>query len=165
VIAAFANWLHATSLGWAAGGGLPWVEPACKTVHFLGLSLLIGCAGLYDLRLLGMAKGLALGPLQRLMPFAALGFLINLATGVVMFAGSPFQYLENVTFWLKMLFIALAGVNVLAFYLTGLARQVAALGPGQDVPVAAKLIAAVSLCLWIGVVYWGRMLPFIGNAF
>jgi hypothetical protein len=117
------------------------------------------------LRLLGMAKGLALGPLQRLMPFAALGFLINLTTGVVMFAGSPFQYLENVTFWLKMLFIALAGVNVLAFYLTGLARQVAALGPGQDVPVAAKLIAAVSLCLWVGVVYWGRMLPFIGNAF
>ena len=75
MIAAFANWLHATSLGWAAGGGLPWVEPACKTVHFLGLSLLIGCAGLYDLRLLGMAKGLALGPLQRLMlPFIGNAF-------------------------------------------------------------------------------------------
>ena len=30
---------------------------------------------------------------------------------------------------------------------------------------SAKLVAATSLLLWIGVMYWGRMLPFLGDAF
>lgn len=165
MIRAFANWLHATSLGWAVSGGVPWLEPTCKTLHFVGLVLLVGCAGIIDLRLLGVARELPLGPLQRLMRFAAVGFLINLATGIAFFAGSPFQYLDNVAFWLKMLFVAGAGVNVLVFYASGLGRSVSQLGAGESAPLAAKLAAAASLFLWIGVMYWGRMLAFIGNAF
>src|SRR5438270_12768434 len=116
-------------------------------------------------RSLGMAKGLPLGPLQRLMPWAILGFVINLTTGFMFFAGDPFQYIHNVAFGMKLLFIGLAGVNVIVFYVSGLYRHVDNVGAGQDVPVAAKLIAAASLFLWVGVMYWGRMLPFIGNAF
>jgi hypothetical protein len=64
-----------------------------------------------------------------------------------------------------MLFIALAGTNVLAFYFTGIFRTVEKLGPGEEAPGSAKVIAAVSLFLWIGVMYLGRMLPFLGDAF
>ena len=39
------------------------------------------------------------------------------------------------------------------------------LGAGENAPLTAKVIAGVSLFLWFGVLYWGRMLPFIGNAF
>jgi hypothetical protein len=56
-------------------------------------------------------------------------------------------------------------VNVGLFYVTGLAKRVDATGAGQDAPTGAKLVGATSLILWIGVMYWGRMLPFIGNAF
>jgi hypothetical protein len=63
------------------------------------------------------------------------------------------------------LFVAAAGANALGFYLSGLHRRVDATGPGQDVPFVAKVVGATSLLLWIGVMYWGRMLPFIGNAF
>jgi hypothetical protein len=162
---AFANWLHATSLGWAVGGGLPWLEGLCRTLHFVGLVLLVGCAGTLDLRLLGVARELPVGPLHRLMRFAALGFLINLATGIAFFAGNPFQYLDNVAFGLKMLFVAAAGANVLVFYASGLGRAVRQLGAGDRAPLAARLAAAASLFLWLGVMYWGRMLAFIGNAF
>lgn len=55
--------------------------------------------------------------------------------------------------------------NVLLFYVTGVFRNVEGLGPGDDAPLAAKVIAAVSLFLWIGVMYLGRMLPFLGDAF
>jgi hypothetical protein len=158
VVNAFANWLHATTLGWAVSGGVPWLEPACKTLHFVGLVLLVGGAGVVDLRLLGVAQQLPLRPLSRLMRVAALGFVINLLTGIAFFAGSPFQYLENVAFWLKMLFIACAGVNVLVFYASGLGRTVDGLGAGESAPLAARLAAVASLFLWIGVMYWGRML-------
>jgi len=158
-------WLHGTSLSWAARGGLPWLWPLCETLHFVGMAMLIGIIGLFDLRMLGFVKGLPLRPLQRLLPWGVAGFVINLVTGGVFYAGDPLQYLENNVFWLKMGFIALAGVNVLLFYATGLGRRVDEVGAGGDVPVAARAVAIASLVLWFGVMYWGRMLPFLGGAF
>jgi hypothetical protein len=142
-----------------------WVWPACETLHFVGLALLVGNVGLLDLRLLGVEKGIAFAPLNRFIRWAVAGFLLNLATGIVFFVGNPMQYVYNVAFGWKLVFIALAGVNVLVFYATGLARTVNALGPGDDAPLLAKIIAAASLCLWFGVMYMGRMLPYIGNSF
>lgn len=163
MLTAFAYWIHATALGWAAGGGVPWLGPACLTLHFIGLALLLGCVGAYDLRLLGVAKGLPVGPLGGLMPWAVLGFFINLTTGVILFAGNPFQFIDNLAFWMKMLFIVFAGSNVILYYSTGLARRAERVAAGQDAPLAAKLFAAASLLLWFGVMYWGRMILFIGN--
>jgi hypothetical protein len=165
MVHAFGTWLHGTSLSWAMSGGYPWLWPACETLHFIGLALLVGVAGLLDLRMIGMAKGIPLAGFDRLMPWAIAGFAINAVTGFLFFSGDPFQYLNNVAFWMKMLFIALAGLNVLLFYVTGLHRRVHATGAGEDAPTGARIVGAVSLFLWIGVMYWGRMLPFIGNAF
>jgi hypothetical protein len=165
MIQTFSVWLKGTTLSWAVAGGVPWIWPLCETLHFMGLALLMGVVGVLDLRMLGMAKELPLGPLQRLMPFAILGFAINLITGCLFFAGDPFQYIHNVAFAFKLIFIGLAGVNVILFYVTGLYRRVDSVAAGHDVPVAAKVAAAASLFFWTGVMYWGRMLPFIGNAF
>ena len=93
------------------------------------------------------------------------GFAINLITGILFFAGNPSQYVDNPIFYYKLLFILLAGLNVAVFYVTKLARRVDALGPGDDAPFAAKIVAGVSLFLWFGVLYFGRMLPYLGNSF
>lgn len=164
LVEAFARWIEGTTLSWFVGS-LPWTWAVCETLHFLGMALLIGVVGLLDARMLGLFKQLPVGALERLVPWGVLGFVINLVTGFLFFAGAPGQYIDNNAFWYKMLFIALAGVNVLIFYVTGLARRVDTLQPGEAAPVSAKLVAASSLFLWFGVLYWGRMLPFIGNAF
>jgi hypothetical protein len=31
----------------------PWVWPLCETIHFIGLAMVVGIAGFFDLRLLG----------------------------------------------------------------------------------------------------------------
>ena len=138
-----------------------WAWPACETLHFMGMALLVGIVGLVDLRLLGVARSLPFAPLQRLLPLAILGFVINLITGVVFVTAAPGNYATSIAFRLKVLFILLAGINVLAFYLTGASRAAAALGPGDDAPLPVKSIAAISLFLWIGVMFWGLMLPFL----
>jgi hypothetical protein len=164
MIEQFAVWLQTTRLSWAVTH-YPWIWPLSETLHFIGLALLVGIVGILDFRMLGVAKGLALGPLQRLMPWAILGFIINLITGALFFIGAPNQYIHNIAFQLKVLFIVLAGVNVILFYVTGLYRKVDGVGGGHDVPAMAKVCAGVSLFLWVGVMYFGRMLPFIGTAF
>ena len=164
LVQSFATWIKATKLSWFVIQS-PWVWPAAETLHFIGLAMLIGVIALIDLRLLGVAKHLPFAPLHRFLPVGISGFVICFATGTLFFAGDPFQYIHNPVFWFKILFIILAGINVLLFYLTGVFHTVEGLGPGQDAPVSAKLIAATSLFLWIGVMYLGRMLPFLGDAF
>src|SRR3989442_5812342 len=139
MIQTFSVWLHSTKLSWAVAGGLPWLWPLCEALPFIGLALLVGIVGVLDLRMLGMEKGLPIGPLQRLMPWAILGFVINLITGVLFFAGDPFQYIHNVAFGFKLLFIGLAGVNVILFYVTGLYRRVGSLGPGRRPALAGHV--------------------------
>jgi len=163
-IQTFSVWLKSTAL---SGFVIQktWVWPACETLHFVGLAMLVGVVGLMDLRLLGLARRAPFAPFHKLLPWAISGFAICLGTGSMFFAGDPFQYIHNVVFWLKMLFILLAGLNVLAFYVTGVFHRVEALRPDEDAPMSAKVIAAVSLFLWVGVMYLGRMLPFLGDSF
>jgi hypothetical protein len=160
----FSDWLTRIGLH-AIVDHYGWIVPACQTVHFFGLALLMGFVALFDLRMLGVGKGLAMVHLNRFLPLAMVGFAINVVTGIILYAGDPSMFGHNVAFGFKMLFILLAGVNVLVFYVTGNARKVEALGPGDDAPLVARAIGGASLFLWVGVMFWGRMLPFIGNAF
>ena len=159
MITYYSKLLHESWLGWAVAGGVPGLSPAFATLHFFGMALLIGCAGTIDLRILGVAKDLPIGPMQRLLPWGLLGFLINLATGVGLYAADPGQH-QHAAFAAKMAFVVLAGLNAMLFYTTGLASRVNHVGAGQDAPWIAKLLAGTSLLLWLGVIYWGRMLPF-----
>src|SRR4026207_2436363 len=79
-----------------------WAWPACETLHFIGLALLIGNVGLLDLRLLGFAKGLPFVALNRFVRWAVVGFVINFVTGVTFFVGNPFQYINNLAFGYKL---------------------------------------------------------------
>ena len=142
-----------------------WVWPACETLHFVGLILLLGNIGLLDLRMLGLLKELPARPFNQFVRWGVAGFVVNLATGTVFFVGQPGQYIDNPSFYAKLVCIFLAGVNVVAFYATGVFRTVDSLAAGDDAPALAKFIAATSLVLWIGVMYFGRMLPYLGGAF
>ena len=146
----------------------PWAWPLCETLHFIGLCLLIGIVGSFDLRLLGVAKGLPLAHLKRLLPWGVFGFVLCLITGGMFVGGiganlvgeNAFDVImRDIFLQLKLIFIFLAGLNVLAFYLTGMAHAVDELGPGDDAPPLAKVIAGTSLFLWVGVVVFGRLIP------
>src|SRR5262245_23175049 len=164
-LVAFSKWLETTNLSWAVRGGMPWIWPASETLHFVGLCMLVGVIGVMDLRLMGRLKGIPIGSLERLVPWAIAGFAINVVTGVLFYIGAPGQYYGNNMFWAKMAFMALAGINVLVFKLSGISRAVDKLPPDADTPLSAKLIGATSLFLWMGVIFFGRMLPFLGGAF
>ena len=135
---------------------------ALESLHFIGLCLLFGVVLVGNLRILGFMRNAPFVDVHRLLPWGVWGFVINAVTGMMFFVGAAGQYIENPAFHLKVLFMLLAGANVL--YLT-LFDEVWALGPGDAAPMSAKLVAASQMFLWVGVIYFGRMLPYIGNAF
>jgi hypothetical protein len=140
----------------------PWMWPTCETLHFVGLSLLLGVVLLVDLRILGIIKGVSFASLHRLLPLAAFGFGVNVVTGMLFFVGIPGQYINNGAFYWKIGSVMLAGLN--AVYFTIL-KEPWELGPGEDAPFTAKIAAASAMVLWVSVMYFGSMLPFLGNSF
>jgi hypothetical protein len=143
----------------------PWMWPLCETIHYIGLSLLLGTVGLFDLRALGMAKGIAPYAIHGLIRWGIVGFILNIITGIVFFFGHPDQYAYNNAFYFKAAFMGIAGFNILAFYGTRAFREMKTLGPLADVPGRVKLIAATSLSMWIGVLICGRLLTFFRPPF
>jgi hypothetical protein len=138
-----------------------WVWSIGETFHFIGLILLFTVV-VVNLRMLGLMKQVSFAALHRLLPWGILGFAINFITGMLFFVTAADQYTYNPGFYWKMLFILLAGANVL--YLT-VSDDAATLGPGEDAPLRAKIVAASGIFLWFGVVFWGRLLPFLGLQF
>ena len=136
-----------------------WGWPIAESLHFIGLSLLIGTIGVFDLRLLGLARRIPIAAMHRLIPWGLLGFGINAVTGLSFLLTEPDQYVYNPSFHFKLLFIVAAGLNALAFYLTSY-RRLTADGASLDATPTAKVIAAVSLSLWISVIVAGRLLTF-----
>lgn len=136
-----------------------WSWPAAESAHFIGLTLLFGSIAVWDLRLMGMASRVPIAAFHRLVPFAVLGFAINAASGSLFLMTEPNQYIFNRAFHLKMAFIALAGLNVLVFYVA-IFRRVRELGPGAVAPFGARVIGAVSLVSWVAVIVCGRMITF-----
>jgi uncharacterized membrane protein len=154
----------ARSIGAAVAGntGIGWLWPAAEAIHFVGLCMLFAVVLAVDLRILGMAKGLSFQALYQLLPFGMLGFLLNLITGMAFFIAAPGQYVANVEFHRKLVFILLAGLNVLYFMLVDETWEI---GPEDNAPFRAKAVAAITIFIWLGILYYGHMLPFLGNAF
>jgi hypothetical protein len=161
---AFAIWLKGTDLSWFVTH-YEWVWAICEVLHFVGMSLLIGCIGLLDLRLLGVWSAPPVVGVNALVRWGMLGFVINIGTGLLFFVGEPLQYVTNPAFQLKVVFLVLAAWNVVMFYATGVAGQVESLEGDDPAPTSAKVIAGTSLFLWTGVIFLGRMLPYLGRSF
>jgi hypothetical protein len=142
--------------------GISWLWPACESLHFIGLCILIGGAGLLDLRLIGLFRGIAIRHVKALMPWAIGGFGINAVTGSLFLIMQPHLYLSSAVWWTKVAFLGVAGANAL-FFETRLAVPALALHPDADTSMSMKVIGAVSLFSWFAVLYCGRMLPYLGT--
>lgn len=155
------EWLHTSWLGQVMRD-VPWLFPTFEGLHFVGMALLLGTIGIIDLRILGFAKGLPIGPLHRLLPLAFFGFALNVITGIAFVCSDPQSYWIVPAFRFKMLLILLAGANAIWFWVSIL-KHVDEWGPDVDASRQAKIISAVSLLFWTGVVTAGRFIAFAGT--
>jgi hypothetical protein len=143
---------------------IPWVWPLCETIHFIGLAMVVGVAGFFDLRLLGFFNRVPISACKEFMPWAMAGFALNLVSGMVFLIIFPAQYAYSQTWWFKVFFLVIAGANALVFE-TRMAERMLALEPGEASPAAFRAIGALSLVSWFFVLYFGRMLPYLGAAY
>jgi len=132
--------------------GVSWVYPALEVAHIVGIALLIGSLAVFELRVWGLGGAVELRALARLaLPIALGGFALALCSGAVMFLSQIDEMLGNKAFLAKMGLLVLAGANAVAFHLRG--------GLAVD-DALARAQTALSLGLWIAVVFCGRWIAY-----
>ena len=125
--------------------------------HTFGLALLVGANVVVDLRLLGIARGIPLAPLQRLFRIMWIGFSINAVTGVLLVVAYPTKSLTNWDFYLKLAVIGFA-----VWVMQRLKTEVFTDASLSEADMMAKgaTLAKWSLFLWFGAITAGRLLAY-----
>jgi hypothetical protein len=155
------KWLEHTSVGTSVRESL-WLFPTIETLHLFGIVLLVGSTSALDLRLLGLSmRGQPVSKLAaRLLPWAGVGFAVQIITGILLFSSEAAKCYVNIAFRMKMLMILLAGVNAIVFHYTAY-RSVGKWDDASSTPIGAKVAGTLSILFWFGIVAAGRWIAYI----
>ncbi len=138
-----------------------WAYPLLEILHVIGLALVFGPILLFDLRILGWNKDLAVSRLHMaLLPWVWAGFTLNAASGILLFVSDAAEFAANTALRYKMALLVLAGLNALYFQ-ARIAPGVFTWDRETNAPGSARISAAASIALWLAIITAGRMIAYI----
>jgi uncharacterized membrane protein len=136
--------------------GTAWTAAAVEIVHYFSMFILVGSMVIVDLRVLGLVgrRQDATQLADRLFSWIWVSLALNFLSGFLMFAGSATAYYRNDIFYDKM------GVILLAIVANIIIQQnVRKWNQLPAMPAWGKLIAVLSIALWIGAIIAGVEVP------
>ena len=134
--------------------------PSVLLLHTIGMGLVVGVNAGIDLRILGLAPAIPVSPLEKFFPILWAGFWVNAVTGVVLVAQDATTKLTNPDFYLKMVFIALAVINLRMIKNRVFRDPIVDKKPLSS---NAKILAFTNLVFWLGAITCGRLLAYVGD--
>jgi len=138
-----------------------WMFPTLETIHVIFLVTVLGSIFVVDLRMLGWTSNkFAVTKIAKdTLPWTWGAFIGAAITGTLLWISKAADYMHNPYFLLKMATMALAGLNMMYFHFMTW-RTVEHWDKDATMPVAVKVAAALSIILWLGVVFFGRAIGF-----
>ena len=169
MIAAFLNWLE-HSLGKHGPAGQSWSEALLGSLnfwnllegtHLIVLMLFAGTIMVVDLRLLGVTfrKTKVSVISDRVLPLTIFSFIFVVITGLGLLYAKPIFYYHTIWFRVKMVFLALALLNIMVFH-GQVQKTIGTWDADETPPAPARFSAAASLILWTLVILCGRFIPY-----
>jgi len=121
--------------------------------------VLVGAAMMFDLRLLGQPRELAVDRMAtHLLCWSRASLLLVIPSGVLLFISAATDTWANPAFRTKLVLIACAGLNACIFHSWPF-TTVREWNHGIEPPMA-RAAAIVSLVLWVSVIAAGRMIAY-----
>ena len=158
----FSDWLSQTAFSTTISG-IPWAVPLLQSIHILSIAVVFSSVAMLDLRMAGLiGRDTSLrDTAQRFVPWIWGALLVLLGTGLLQTMAEPGRELLNWIFWTKMALVVVASV------LTAVVGRVIEEQRFRDLPPARRrtirLVATVSLLLWIAVITCGRWIAYAGG--
>lgn len=122
--------------------------------------MLVGAAFLFDLRLLGHSKTLPVTDLAKhLLPWSQRGLILIVPSGLLLFITNAQALGTDFTFWLKIVLIGVAAMNVWVFH-RFIYKFPNTSNDSLELPASSKISALISILVWIAVIACGRLLAY-----
>jgi hypothetical protein len=151
------TWLESTKLAvWLTESPSVWAFATVLTLHTAGMAVLVGASWVLDMRLLGVNRRVPLSAYRWVFPVVAIGLLVNVVTGVMLFMKSATKFGTATPFLVKMLLV-IASVAVLVPLRSHVRRNDA----DSKVSGNLRLLAIASILAWTGAVTAGRLLAYL----
>jgi hypothetical protein len=133
-----------------------WVFALAECVHIGGFAVAIGSVALVDFRMLnlGLRRETAAGILRYTELWTLIALVFVLFSGIALFLSQTQIYLDNLVFPMKMYVLAAALIYNFTVH-----RKVAKMD--DPPPLLSKVVATVSLLLWVSVVFGGIFTGFL----
>lgn len=148
--------LEATSLARSLRDSV-WAYPLVNAGHILGVALLVGSIFPLDLRLLSVWRTWPLAPLWHVLTrTAAVGLVLAILFGSLLFATRATEYAASSFFLAKMAIVAAAIVNALALR----AAFPGGAPEGGALSARVRLAGGVSMTAWLGALTLGRLVGY-----
>jgi hypothetical protein len=156
----FARWLdtHEWSTGIHESIYLySWIE----TTHVLTLTVFLGMLVVIDMRMLGwmFVKTPASVIAERLNTPMIIGFIVMVITGFLLVYAIPVRSTQSLWFRIKVVLLIAAGINAWLFQ-RRMQESVNSWDTDAQAPKRLRTGAALSLSLWVGVVFTGRAIAY-----
>jgi hypothetical protein len=113
----FALWLSTTVPSVFIQTHEVWMIPVIQSLHIIGIGLAVGSALMMTLRVLGWVgtDQTVLATQMRFGPWLTGALCLLLASGGLLIVAEPVRELVTLSFWIKMVFVALLTVMAVAF--------------------------------------------------
>lgn len=156
----FADWLSRTPLSLAIQTR-EWIIPTIQSVHIVGIAVVMGSVFMIELRIWGWVgrDQTVAQTTARFGPWLIGALAVLLVTGAVMVVGEPERELLALSFWLKMILVAIGTIVAVTFQ-----RAVEHRDRAWETAIAGRrsvgAAAVVVLLIWFGVIVLGRLIAY-----
>lgn len=134
-----------------------WFIPAVQSIHIVAIAILVGSVLMINLRLLKLAgtDQTLRQTANRFGPWLTVALCVLLASGLLLVIGEPVRELITFSFWFKMFLVAV-GTAIAAIFRIRLSRKGETLADSGSI----RVLAIVTLLIWIGVIFLGRLIAY-----
>jgi len=151
-------WLESLRLSvWVHESPSVWAQPTVLTLHTMGMAVLVGASWVLDLRLLGFTRNVPLSAFRWVFRAVTVGLIVNVVTGVLLFAQRATSLGTAMPFLIKM-GLVIASVATLVPLRSLVLRSDA---DQCEVSGSARLLAIASILAWSGAITAGRLLAYL----
>jgi hypothetical protein len=132
------------------------IYPIANVVHVVAVLVFFGSVLVMDARLLGALRGEDYeAVVVRWRPVAIAAFVVIVGSGFILFVPEAAAMGRNRSFQIKAVLVLIGLANVLA-----MGRALRHPGSFGDVPAKARVLAGLSILIWLAVAACGRFIAY-----
>ena len=161
------SWLESLPISdWVATSD--WGYALMLAIHSIGMAAIVGLLLVLDFRVVGYASAIPISAFRKFTPYAWAGFLLNLISGVLLFASTASRLVTNWPFLAKMGCIVAAGATTYLLWRELQTDNEADFNADSQGGVAllvassrARMLACLSTGLWLAAIVFGRLIAYV----